>query len=166
MFAIRRSRSSRPSASRSGAGRTSCPGVKPCLEPLEDRFAPAVLPTNMLFTGISTQYTLFNQTDTVTAQITSSPGIAVNEGQVSFTDGGQTHVVAVSNGTASTTFTFPLNAEMPNIHNISATYSDPTPPSPLQSFATTTGQGTVPDSTPNYLSQLGYDLAFFMALGF
>ncbi len=161
MFAIRRPRSSRPSSpSRPGTGRP-----RPCLEPLEDRFVPAVLPTTMLFSGISTQYTLFNQIDTVTAQI-ASPGVSVNEGQVSFTDGGQTHVVAVSNGTASTTFTFPWAAEMPYIHNISATYSDPTPASSLVSFATATGQGTVPDSSPNYLSQLSADLALFQALGF
>jgi hypothetical protein len=132
--------------------------VRPCLERLEERAVPVVFPTASAFTHAATSYTLFNQQDKVTVQVTSPTGGTVNEGQVVITDAGQTQTVAVSGGTASATFTIKFLSELPQAHGVSATYSDPTPSSPLKSFGTSTAGATIPNSSAGYFWQLYVDL--------
>ncbi len=133
--------------------------VRLSLELLEDRLAPAALPTSLSVTSISSVYSFFNQQDTITVQV-NSPGVTVNQGQVTFTDNGQKHTVPVSNGTASTTFVFPLANEIPQPHSIGLSYSDP-----ASGFASANGQGSLPDTTFMYLYQIAYDLLLLQAIG-
>jgi hypothetical protein len=55
---------------RGGAkGGPPAPEVRPCLEPLEDRVVPALLPTNTVINPIGASiFSLFNQSETVTTQ--------------------------------------------------------------------------------------------------
>ena len=143
--------------------RCTAAGIRPCLELLEDRLAPAALPaplpTTMLITSLGSAYSFFNQQDSVTVQV-ASPGMAVNQGEVTFTDGGQKHIVPVSNGTASTTFTFPLASEIPQMHSVGASYSDST-----AGFASITALGTLPDTSANYLYQIYFNVLLLQAIG-
>jgi hypothetical protein len=141
------------------AGAPSGTGVRLFLEPLEDRLAPTGLPAAVAVSAINSVYSFFNQQDSITVQVTS-PGVTVNQGMITFTDDGQKHTVPVSNGTASTTFTFPLAGEIPQPHSIGFSYSDP-----ASGFATVNGQGSLPDTTFLYLYQIGFDLLLLQAIG-
>jgi hypothetical protein len=77
---------------------------------------------------VTDTYDLLSQFETVTVQVAAG-GVPVTGGQVTFTDNGQTQTVTVKpDGQASATFTFNLFElqENPNVHTITATYSDGT----------------------------------------
>jgi hypothetical protein len=124
--------------------------VRPCLECLEERAAAAGLSTSLAITGINQHYTLFNQVETLTAQVNGPSGALTTGGQVTFTDGGQTQTVPLqSNGTAQTTFTFGLFAEIPSAHSVTASFNDPT-----GTFAGSTTSATANQTVGAYLFQL------------
>jgi hypothetical protein len=153
----------RPTGSGVGVSRPPHNEVRPCLESLEPREAPVgLIPTSTAITGIVQQYTLFNQKETITAAVTSA-GVTVNQGQVTFVDGGLTQVVTVANGTASATFFFPLFAEIPKAHVVTASYADSTT-GVLVNFASSSAQATAPDTTQGYIFQLYFDYFLYLYL--
>ncbi len=135
--------------------------VRPRLEPLEDRRIPALIPTSIVINPIATSvFSLFSQSETVTTQTniagTNSP---VTSGQVTITDGGQTHVVSVnSSGQATTTFTFSFFQEQVKPHPVNASYADSS--GVFGSSTATTVQA--PDNTIGYLFQLYFDYLLYL----
>jgi hypothetical protein len=123
-------------------------------------FAPAV-PTAVTITGVSEQYSLFSQMETVSVQVTFANGQPVTQGSVTITDGGQ-HLTANldSSGKATVTFTFQLflGQEMPNPHPIAVTFNG------SSAFGTSSGSTNAPNSTLNFFFQLFFDFQLFMAL--
>jgi hypothetical protein len=134
--------------------------VRPCLEHLEDRLAPATMSTSLSITNISSLYTPISQLETVTAKVTSSPGVTVNQGQVSFTDGGQTQTADVHNGFATTTFTFAYKSEMPHPHPVTAAYSVPPGSTTAVNFDPSSATSTAPDTSLGAFLQFVADAAF------
>jgi hypothetical protein len=138
--------------------------ARPCLEPLEDRLAPAPLATSLAIPSIFSIYTPINQMETVTAKVTSTPGITVNQGQVVFTDGGQTQTANVHNGFATTTFAFPFLSQMPHAHTVTAAYSVPPGSTQSVNFDPSSAQATAPDTTLAAFTQFLVDSAIVYAL--
>jgi hypothetical protein len=121
-----------------------------------------VVNSSISISGIAQHYNLFNQTETITAQV-SAGALTVNQGQVTFTDGGQSHTVNVTNSSASTTFTFPFFSEIPAAHNVTANFADNTTGVPFN-FGSSSTSATAPDSTLSYLFQLTFD--YYLAVAF
>jgi hypothetical protein len=137
--------------------------VRPRLEALEDRVTPVpIVPSSTSITGIAQQYTFFNQMETISVQVTS-PGLTVNQGQVNITDGGQSHTVNVSNGTASSTFVFSLFTPLPQAHSVTASFTDTTP-NVLFNFSSSSTQATAPDTTFKFLFQIAFDFVLIQSL--
>jgi hypothetical protein len=142
--------------------------ARPCLEALEDRVAPAILPVGPVPTTTTINpiaasiFSLFSQAETVTTQTNiTATGLAATSGQVTITDGGQTHVVSVnSNGQASTTFTFSFFQEQVKPHPVNASFSDSS--GTFASNTATTVQA--PDNTIGYLFQLYFDLVLYQSI--
>lgn len=146
--------------------------ARPCLEILEAREAPAVV-SGLSVTNES--YSLFGQQETVTAQVSPSPGtsgakngITINTGTVTFTDGGQTSpAVPVSNGQASYTFKFNLFQEQPNAHPISSTYAGGTQTTNGTTYtimSDPTGKSaTAGATTTQFLFQIYFDYLLYQA---
>ncbi len=158
------------SASRS-PGRKSSPsprGVRPCLECLEDRTAPAglnLVPTTLTVNPIGpSAFGFTTQRETVTVQVNNAmTGAGVGNGLVTITDGGVIQTVSVNSyGLATATFTFGLlqGQEVPPAHQVSASYVDPN-----SFFASSSGNGFAPDNTAAYNQQLYVALAFLPVLG-
>jgi hypothetical protein len=139
-------------------------GSRPCLELLEDRLAPAPLATSLSISSIFSTYTPVSQLETVTAKVTSSPGVTVNQGQVVFTDGGQTQTADVHNGFATTTFSFSYKSELPHPHPVTAAFSVPPSSNQAVNFAPSSAQTTAPDSSFGYFAQFVVDAAIVYAL--
>jgi hypothetical protein len=110
-------------------------------------------PTTITVTGISDHYSLFNQVETVTAQVNAASGLPVNRGTLSITDAGQTQVVQLVNGTATATFTFNIGHEVPNAHPIGLGFSDPS-----GIFVSSSASPMAPSTTQDYFFQLFEDL--------
>jgi hypothetical protein len=140
--------------------------VRPSLEPLEDRVVPALIPfipTGTVINPIGPSiFSLFNQSETVTTQTniagTNDPATA---GQVTITDGGQTHIVPVtSSGQATTTFTFSFFQEQVKPHPVNAHFSDSS-----GAFASSTANTVqAPDNTIGYLFQIYFDYYLYLSL--
>ncbi len=139
-------------------------GSRPCLEVLEDRLAPAPFSTSLSITNISSVYTPFSQLETVTAKVTSNPGITVNQGQVVFTDGGQTQTANVNNGFATTTFNFSYKSELPHPHPVTASFSVPASANQTINFAPSSTTTSAPDTSFGYFVQFVVDSAIVYAL--
>jgi hypothetical protein len=117
---------------------------------------PAILTHTAVFTT-STKYSLFSQTDTISAQVTDVLGIPITSGTMTFTDHGQTINATISNGVATGVFTFSLFNEIPSAHTVTAMFNG------NSEFGSSTGMGTVADSSFSWyfqylilLSFLGY----------
>jgi hypothetical protein len=109
-------------------------------------------------TGVSEHYTLLNQQETVTVQVTSG-GVPVTTGQVTLTDAGQTKTVSVdANGTATVTFTFSLFHEQPQQHPIDASYSDG------DTFAGGSTTTQSPNTVKDAILQTLFDIEILMLL--
>jgi hypothetical protein len=152
---------------RPGTRQSSPPAAefRPCLEPLEDRVVPVVglTPTGTVINPIGASiFSLFNQSETVTTQTniagTNNPATT---GQVTITDGGQTHIVPVtSSGQATTTFTFSLFQEQINPHPVNASFADSS-----GLFASSTANTVqAPSNTIGYLFQLYFDYYLYLSL--
>ncbi len=102
--------------------------------------------------SVTDSYTLFSQVETVSLQVFDAQGNLLSSGLVTVTDGGQTHTVAVTNGSATTTFTFSLLSEQPNSHAISVNN---------QGFHVSF---TAPSSQLGYFFQIFFDLLLFESL--
>jgi hypothetical protein len=153
----------RPTGSGDGVSRPRHNEVRPRLESLESREAPAgLVATSTAITAITQQYTLFNQKETITAAVTST-GTTVNQGLVTLFDGGLTQIVNVTNGTTTATFTFPLFAEIPKAHVVNANYADNTA-GVLTNLASSSAQATASDTTTGYIFQLYFDYYLFVSL--
>jgi hypothetical protein len=154
----------RPSwlASRSPGRKGNSPhrGVRPCLECLEDRTAPAaLLPTTLVVNPIGPSVFGFTtQKETVTVQVNNAAtGAGVGNGLVTIADAGLIQTVSVnSQGLATATFTFGLlpEQEVPGPHQVSASYTDPN-----SVFASSSGNGQAPDNTAAFSSQVQFALA-------
>jgi uncharacterized repeat protein (TIGR01451 family) len=83
-------------------------------------------PATVTITNVSDRFTPFGQNETLTAHVTAAGGQAVNQGSVTFHDGGMSQTVQVSNGTATATFKFPLLQEFSTAlqHTVTADSSD------------------------------------------
>jgi hypothetical protein len=124
--------------------------IRPALEVLERRETPSAA-TAMMVTGLTQQYNLSSQTETITAQVRAG-GEGVKTGQITFTDAGHIQTVKVdSNGMATATFRFGLLQEQPKAHSISVAYSG------AADLAPSSASVTAPDTTQNYLLQLLLD---------
>jgi hypothetical protein len=163
----------RPSSSASRSpGRKSSPsprGVRPCLECLEDRTAPAALtltPTTLAVNPIGpSAFGLTTQRETVTVQVNNAKtGAGVGNGLVTIADAGMIQTVSVnSQGLATATFTFGLiqEQEVPGPHQVSALYTDPN-----SFFASSSGNGQAPDNTSAYNQQVYNALVILQMVGF
>jgi hypothetical protein len=127
-------------------------------------FAPTV-PTALSITGVSDQYTLFTQIETVNVRLTFANGRALANATVTITDNGMTQTVTTdSNGNATATFTFNLflGQEQPKPHAINASFTGGSGSvAPFASSSTTTNS---PDTTLNFLFQLWFNILIFQAL--
>jgi uncharacterized repeat protein (TIGR01451 family) len=94
--------------------------------PATSPFVVAQSPTVVNVTNVTDKFGFLSQTETVTAQVTGSNGLAANSGSVTLTDGGQSKTVSVSNGQATATFTFSILQELQTAypHNINASFTD------------------------------------------
>jgi hypothetical protein len=113
--------------------------------------------TNVTITSATTKYGLFNQTDTITAQVTDPLGLPINGGTITFTDHGESVNASVTNGVATGVFTFSLFNEVPAAHAVTAMFDGTT------SFGTSMGTSSVPDSTFSWFFQFVLLLSFFGA---
>jgi hypothetical protein len=89
------------------------------------------VPISVAITNVQNTYVGLYQVETVTAQVTDSQGLPVNEGFVTFNLNGITFTAPVSNGSASVTFTTPmLSLDMTILlddffsHALTVSYSD------------------------------------------
>jgi uncharacterized repeat protein (TIGR01451 family) len=83
---------------------------------------------SLAITSALASFGLFGATETVTARVTAPGGLNLNQGSVTFTDNGVTQTANVSNGTATTTFSFSLFQELKVAlgHGVSAAFSTTT----------------------------------------
>jgi hypothetical protein len=110
--------------------------VRPSLECLETRDAPAALLTSLTFSNVSSSFSpsSLSMTDKLTVSVVTSPSTPVTTGQISVSDGGQSQTATLnsgSNGQASFTFTFSLGQLLSNPlllfpHTVTGSYSDST----------------------------------------
>jgi trimeric autotransporter adhesin len=131
----RRSLKSRNNTQRTSAQRR----VRPCLEHLEDRLAPAADAVQTVAGDLSTHFSESQQTLSLTAKVsdTTNPGTTVNEGTVTFTVvdnssgtpspiGSPVQSTTVTNGAASASFNLPANEAAGGKYQIDVSYSDGT----------------------------------------
>jgi hypothetical protein len=128
--------------------------IQPGVERLEDRLAP----TTTTITNISSVYGLGSQSETVNVSVTDPSTKTVNSGQVAITDAGQTHIVNVGNGTATSTFTFGLFQEQPLPHTVTANFTDPS-----GVLNSSSASSTAPNTYSSYLLQLYIDFYLLAA---
>jgi hypothetical protein len=83
---------------------------------------PAVVPTSIAIIGVQSQFSLFGQTETISARVSGANGQPVPGGTVSFTDNGQRVNAAVDNGVATATLTFSLLNEATSPHPVTALF--------------------------------------------
>jgi hypothetical protein len=83
-------------------------------------------PTTVFINNVNIVYSLFSVQETFTAFVLDSFGKTVNEGFVTFTDGGQSVTVPIINNQATATLTIPVFAENPFAHPVNVGYSDNT----------------------------------------
>jgi hypothetical protein len=113
---------------------------------------PAIL-THTTVTSTSTKYSLFSQTDTITAQVTDVLGIPITSGTMTFTDHGQAVNATISNGVATGVITFSFFNEVPGAHPVTAMFNG------NSEFGSSTGTGAVLDSSFGWYFQYLFLLA-------
>ena len=82
-------------------------------------------PTTVTINNVSIVYGLFRVQETLTAVVRNA-GVPVNEGFVTFTEGGQTVTAPIINGLAMVTLNIPLSAENPFEHTVAIAFGDNT----------------------------------------
>jgi uncharacterized repeat protein (TIGR01451 family) len=124
-------------------------------------FSVVPSPTVVNITAVSDKFSLFGQTETVTAQVQGSGGLPVTSGMVTLVDAGQTQTVTVSNGLATATFSFSFFEELTTAlaHLLSASFS----PSNGNYLSSPNITFQAPGNTQGLLNQLTLD-ALFLAL--
>jgi hypothetical protein len=120
---------------------------------------PVIVPTSIAITGLQSQYTLFSQTDTLTARVIGSNGQPVPGGVVRFYDNGQTVYTSLHNGIATAVVTFSLLGEMANPHAVTALFGG------NGSFGASSATATAPSTMLEYFFQLLILGNFFGGLG-
>jgi hypothetical protein len=83
-------------------------------------------PTTPILTSVNIVYGMFGVQETLTAVAVNALGVVVNEGFITFSDGGQTVTAPIINSLATVTLNIPFFSENPFAHNISVGYSDST----------------------------------------
>jgi hypothetical protein len=146
----------------------TCRSLRPRLEVLEDRTAPAAVNTTVSSISVNpATYSLTQQTETVT--VTAMQQLNVNSNtyvpavagtQIQIADGNQTQTVTVggTNGQATATFNFSLfgGQEQPNAHTVTAQVLGQT--DPVNSNFTFNASSTSSTQAPSTLQQFFFQI--------
>jgi hypothetical protein len=106
------------------------------------------VPTSIVITGLQDRYSLFSQTETITARVTGANGQPVPSGVVRISDNGQTVYASLNNGIATAVVTFALFSEMPNPHTVTAFFGG------SSGFGASSTSATAPNTMLDYFFQL------------
>jgi hypothetical protein len=109
---------------------------------------PVIVPTSLAITGLQSQYSLFGQTETLTARVVGANGQPVPAGTVRFYDNGQTVYASLHNGIATAVITFSLFSEMPNPHTVTAFFGGG------GGFGASSTSATAPNTMLEYFFQM------------
>jgi hypothetical protein len=106
-------------------------------------------PTTVSVNNVNIVYSLFGEQETLTAVVLNALGQTVDEGLVTFSDGGQTVTVPIVNSLATATLNIPLFAENPFAHPIAVGYSNIT-----NNFFASTSLFTLEQTIMDFLLQI------------
>jgi len=114
-------------------------------------------PTTATITNVSIVYDLFSEHETLTAVVFNALGQTVDEGFVTFSDGGQSVTVPIINSLATATLNIPIFFENPNAHPITITYSSNT-----NNFSASISQSVIGQTTLEWLIQVFVFLEYYL----